>query len=269
MQRLRLCYFGEGGSVHIHRWTAWFAARGHEVDLLSLRQATIAGVRVHVLPFGNRRGVRHFPAKVRHVRALVHGLGPDIVHGHQLLGYGLFAAASGFQPLVLSAWGSDVLVQAEASWFSRRVLGWMLPRAEAVISVAAHVDARARRYGAAAPRTHIIPMGVDLKRWPLRTYRKGERDCLVISTRSLEPIYNVETFLRAIPSVATRARAIRYLVVGDGSERGLLEALAGSLGIAALVEFSGHRPPEELFAALQRSKLYVSTSLSEIGRAHV
>jgi len=52
----------------------------------------------------------------------------------------------------------------------------------------------------------------------------------------------VEFLIRAAPSVlATHPRA-KFLIVGDGPDRPMLESLAHELGVAESVEFAGYRP---------------------------
>ena len=43
------------------------------------------------------------------VRKLIFSIEPDIVHAHWATSYGLLAAVSGFHPLVISTWGSDIM----------------------------------------------------------------------------------------------------------------------------------------------------------------
>jgi glycosyltransferase involved in cell wall biosynthesis len=52
-------------------------------------------------------------------------------------------------------------------------------------------------------------------------------------------------------------------LVGDGPERGSLQAQAGRLGLAPRVRFLGQRAPVEVAALLQRSRAFVLTSRYE------
>lgn len=53
--------------------------------------------------------------------------------------------------------------------------------------------------------------------------------------------------------------AIRLRLIGDGSERGRLEALARDLGVSDRIEFAGMVPNEELPGHLFRARVFVST----------
>jgi phosphatidylinositol alpha-1,6-mannosyltransferase len=70
-----------------------------------------------------------------------------------------------------------------------------------------------------------------------------------------------ETAIRALPSLVKEWPDLRYLVVGDGPERGRLESLAAELGVAANVSFLGRVPEAELLAAYKAADVYVQPSV--------
>lgn len=116
---MKICYFADAQSIHTERWVKWFVKRGHEVHLISFKKAKIENVNFHYI--GPLKSVPYFSIlcspilfllflKFRTIRKLIKEIDPDIVHGHYLTEHGFLAAASGFKPLVVSAWGSDVLI---------------------------------------------------------------------------------------------------------------------------------------------------------------
>jgi glycosyltransferase involved in cell wall biosynthesis len=101
-----------------------------------------------------------------------------------------------------------------------------------------------------APRlVAYIPNGIDLARFAAAPERHGG---LVIGTvATLRAEKNLSRLLRAFAILdagfGARLVPVRLVIVGDGPERGTLEALAGSLGIAGQVEFAGHQPDPSRF----------------------
>jgi glycosyltransferase involved in cell wall biosynthesis len=85
----------------------------------------------------------------------------------------------------------------------------------------------------------------------------------VVSTRSLEPIYNVEMLIRAIPLVLAHTPEARFVIVGGGKQRIYLENLAISLGISDSIRFIGKVLHSDLPEYLASSDIYVSTSRSD------
>ena len=49
---MRLCYFGDAGSIHIVRWCTHFASLGHEVHLISFSRGEIPGIHTHCVDAG-------------------------------------------------------------------------------------------------------------------------------------------------------------------------------------------------------------------------
>lgn len=73
----------------------------------------------------------------------------------------------------------------------------------------------------------------------------------------------VDVILGAVARLSGRGAAIVLEVIGDGSERASLEALAHQLGIADLVHFSGGLTREEVFERYRRSDVLVMASYAE------
>jgi glycosyltransferase involved in cell wall biosynthesis len=103
---------------------------------------------------------------------------------------------------------------------------------------------------------------------------EGERELLgvgdapvVISTRTPNPVHDVETFIRAIPLISRAFGSARFVVVGDGSDRIRLEALATQLGVAAATRFTGMVEEDRMRRLLRASDVYVSTSKMDAGLA--
>ena len=86
-----------------------------------------------------------------------------------------------------------------------------------------------------------VPNGVDLARFAPRPIRPETGAPLTIGTvAALRAEKNLGRLLRAF-AVLVRERPARLAIVGDGSERPGLEALAAELGVADRVDFLGHR----------------------------
>jgi glycosyltransferase involved in cell wall biosynthesis len=69
-------------------------------------------------------------------------------------------------------------------------------------------------------------------------------DAVVGTVCSLRPQKELETALRALGRLAPHRPTLRFVVVGDGPERGRLERLAEELGVPTV--FLGQRPNDEV-----------------------
>jgi glycosyltransferase involved in cell wall biosynthesis len=102
----------------------------------------------------------------------------------------------------------------------------------------------------------VVPNTVDLARFAYRV-----RDPLrprLISTRQLEPLYNVSCTLRAFARIQARYPEAALTLVGSGSQERGLRALAEKLGLRN-VTFVGCVPPSEVHRYYAAADLYVQT----------
>ena len=79
-----------------------------------------------------------------------------------------------------------------------------------------------------------------------------------LSNRNLEPLYNVACTLRAFAIVQQQATDAKLTVVGDGSERGALEALTRELSLRN-VEFVGKVPPQRMREFYRAADVYLNS----------
>lgn len=79
----------------------------------------------------------------------------------------------------------------------------------------------------------------------------------------LSPEKRIDTLLRAFREVADALPGARLDIVGQGPQRGELEALAGELGLGERARFLGSRPPEALREIYASATCLVLPSWSE------
>jgi glycosyltransferase involved in cell wall biosynthesis len=202
------------------------------------------------------------------VRRLAKRLAPQWVHGHYVTSYGLWAAASGLGPqvpLVLTAWGSDILVTPrQAGWRGTAMaalVGWSLRRAQLITADAQDVLAEIRRYRVSA-RCEEILWGADTERFRPGAPVAGFE---VVSLRSWERNYNIDTLLRAW-SLFCRQRPdspATLQLLGGGPDFALLRAIAADLKLDNTVRFTGRVDDSEMVTALQRARVSLSVPSSD------
>jgi glycosyltransferase involved in cell wall biosynthesis len=105
-------------------------------------------------------------------------------------------------------------------------------------------------------RTEVIPNVVDLKHF--RFAPRGSIRPRLVSTRNLEPLYNVGCTLRAFRTVQTQYPDASLTLVGAGPEESRLRALATDLGLRN-VNFAGPVPPAEIWRHYADADIYVQT----------
>ncbi|MDW8319444.1 MAG: glycosyltransferase family 4 protein [Anaerolineae bacterium] len=268
---MRLCLIANPNSVHTQRWVRYFAARGDEVHLVGdkpLAAALPDGVHYHDLTqVTNRRKARYL-AWALVVRRLVRELQPDVLHGHQVTSAGWLAAAAGYRPLLVTAWGSDLLVAPQRSRAQRWLAQWVLRRADYVTAVSQALADAAVRLGSDPHRTEVVPWGVDTAIfYPAAEPAPTDRPPTVLSLRALQPIYNPLTIAAAIPQVLRSAPQARFLVFTYNSDPALLrqfqEAVAKA-GADHAVEYVPPLPDDRAIAEVcRRADVAISVPTSD------
>jgi glycosyltransferase involved in cell wall biosynthesis len=116
--------------------------------------------------------------------------------------------------------------------------------------------------GVARDRTLTVPLGVDAALFAARKPRAAATAPLVVSTRRLEPVYDVETTIAAAAGAA-RSHAFTLEIAGDGSLRPLLQRSIAVDSMRGRVTFHGELNEARIADLLARADVYVSSSLSD------
>jgi glycosyltransferase involved in cell wall biosynthesis len=109
--------------------------------------------------------------------------------------------------------------------------------------------------GAIADRIHVINNCVDLKYF---TFRESEPagEAYILSVGRLVPKKGFDLLVRACAKLREQGKPVRFTIVGEGPEREILEALAGSLAVSDLVTFAGAAPHDAVRELLSRATIF-------------
>jgi glycosyltransferase involved in cell wall biosynthesis len=140
-------------------------------------------------------------------------------------------------------------------------------------------------YGMPADRIVTFPWGIDLEhftpgdRWaeperrflPPHSPPGAGRPFTLLSTRSWEPIYGVETIARAFALVAPRRPELRLVMLGNGSQAGLLRQIFSRSGLldepgldgSPRVLFPGQAAFADLPSFYRSADLYLAATHSD------
>jgi glycosyltransferase involved in cell wall biosynthesis len=275
---LRILGVGDGRSLIFLRWAWRVAERGHEVHIVSNRLSTRPGELDGLVPhnigelgLGTRvpgfRRLRFGSA----IATLAHRLETDVVHAHYLLPYGYWAAQSGVHPLVLSPWGTDILVHARDRRRGRRWARAALRGGDAFVLSSRGNSEAAVREGADPAKVHRIiwyadlaPFGPD-KRVPRFAERFGwpGDSLLVLSLRNYRPDTNLDVLVHAFARVSREEPRARLILAARGGPlRDQTAALIEDLGLANRVAMH-YAAADELPQLCASADLAVSLASSD------
>ena len=258
----RILFVSDAASVHTRRWAEYFRDQGAEVHVASFRPATIDGVTVHRLAAG-RFGKLGYLLAVPALRALARRLEPQMVHAQYVTSYGVLAALAGLRPLVVTAWGTDVLISPRESALLRRLAGYAVRHADAVTTVAEHMNPAVAALGVELDAIVATPFGVDTQIFVPPAARAEGGPLRLICTRNFAPVYSVQTLVEALGIVSREGMALQVDLVGAGPLEGELRSGIEREGIATQVRFRGHVDHPMLARLLAESHLFVSPAISD------
>jgi glycosyltransferase involved in cell wall biosynthesis len=281
MNSMRVLYFSRSYTIHDRRFLTSLSESGHQVFYLRLEHDEIVlenrplppGItEVHwksspVSPLSADRRLRLVPE----LESILQQVRPDLVHAGPVPTCGFMAALTGFRPLLLMSWGSDLLVQAESSPEWRRITQYALNHSDMLAVDCATVREKAQQL-ADYPADRIVqfPWGIDLdtfspdaKRTILRKVPGWQDAFIVLSTRSWEKHYGTMWLLEAFGSAYKANPRLRLALLGDGSLRAEVSAFVRDHGLEAVVHAPGQIGAEQLSEYFGSADLFVNPAYSD------
>jgi phosphatidylinositol alpha-1,6-mannosyltransferase len=147
---------------------------------------------------------------------------------------------------------------AEEIGAKARLAAFAAREADASIAVSDYTAGLVAAAGGRRERVTVIANGTDLPRDAASL--QSERPTIVTIARIEERYKGHDTMVRALALVLAKVPDARWVVIGDGSLRAGIEALARSYGVAESVSFLGAVSDEQRDAWLARASLLAMPS---------
>ena len=277
--RVKLLYISPGFTAHDWRFLTAFRVADWDISHLRLtanlieRRPVPTGVRV--LHWSTATGLPQCPLDCfRHWRAMKQMLvrsQPDVVLVGPVPTAAFLVALTGYRRYVAMSWGSDVLIEAFRDKASIEATRYALDRAKGIFG---DCNAVAETVGSLVrPRPGALltfPWGVDLERFhpgpsalTLGKQLGWENNRVLICTRSWEPVYGIDTLLRAFAEVASAYPDARLLLIGDGSLREQIATMLRDPRLTGRVHAPGRINNDALPDYFRMADLYVSAAMSD------
>jgi glycosyltransferase involved in cell wall biosynthesis len=257
----------------LHSLASQLPAHGFEVHVVVLQyfgrfaEGLEGTVSLHQVPPMSRLSLLY----PRQLAEVLRTIAPDIVHSHT--GVWLKSARASMMAGVKAMVHTEHGRPDPVPFADRLIDNYASRHTDAIVAVSGALEGVLRTQVVHDPtRIRVIANGVDTERIrPSRDRAALRRDLgipeaapVIGSIGRLEPIKNFHLALRALARLDDHAGdepAPLLVIVGDGTERGSLEALASELGITQRVKFLGWRADaERIYGAFD---LFTLTSRSE------
>jgi glycosyltransferase involved in cell wall biosynthesis len=194
----------------------------------------------------------------------------DVIHCHHYSPYVYGLLATVMHPRVRLVFTEHGRLSDAAPSRKRKIVNPLLARWPArLYAVSADLKRHMVAEGFPAQRLNVIYNGIDAGKRPTAPQREAARralgvpqDAFVVGTVGrLDPVKNIPSLLRAFALLAREYPGARLVIVGDGPDRGALQAEVDSLGLGDTVVFTGYR--SDVRAIMPAFDLYANTSTYE------
>jgi len=128
-----------------------------------------------------------------------------------------------------------------------------------IIAVSGRTAADLERLGVKKGRVLVVPNGISVE--AIGGVPSGERHDIVFAGRLIKDKH-VDLLLRACES-ASRNMPLDVLIIGDGPERVLLEALASTLKMNGRITFAGAVDEDVLVSSVKAARVFILPSTRE------
>lgn len=261
MRQRKLAILGSSSSVHVQRWASEFKDRGWEIVVISADPDEIVGVQ-NIKISSIVRNI-DWIFRVGEVSRLLNQISPDLIQAHYIPNYGLVSAFYRKAPIVMTAWGSDILISAKKSTLHRMVARWILSRANYVTADSRVLINEIKGLTPNVPCQQIT-WGVKLSRFQ-PTEWGSKAGFHVVSMRNWEPLYQIEKIILALSLVkgAKPEKDVVLHLMGKGAHEMNLRRLVAELALENSVVFHGFLDDAGMARVMANAKLSISIPLSD------
>jgi glycosyltransferase involved in cell wall biosynthesis len=255
----RILFLSDIDSSHTRKWAVSLSQRGYEIGIFSLRISESKWFEsypvIHVFDsdgFISDKFHKSTSSKISYLKTIpvlkkvIHDFQPDIVHAHYATSYGLLGARSGFHPLIISVWGTDIFEFPKKSILHRLFVFNNLKKADFIFSTSEIMKREAQQY--VNTKIEVTPFGVDVNVFCKKDIEPFfEPGTKVIGTiKSLETAYGIDVLIRAFAIVKSRfSPPLKLMICGSGTKETGLKELCVELGISSDTFFTGRISPDK------------------------
>lgn len=272
---MRILYVSRGYTSHDYRFICKMVDGGHAV--WHARTGNIAPHETRPLPAGvclvawDGMGARMDEPRdalplMEDFARVIREVAPDVIQAGPVQTCGLMAALSGFRPLVIMSWASDMLEDADKDAMWRWATRHALNAAEYALCDSAVVG---KAIAAFSPNTPTLefPWGIDLKNFapphPARPAPARAQTVNFLSTRSWEPIYGTDVLLRGFALAHAQDPRLRLTLAGDGSMAREIHRFIQKHSLSDVIQLPGRINNAQIAGSFQNADVYASCSYND------
>ena len=244
-------------SIHVRLFSK--AMITHGVDCSFLAEEKIEGYPTQIFSFRSSNPL-NWLANYQKLKTFLKNTRTDLVHIHQVNRLAVFVVRACRKlniPVVVTTWGSDVLLVPNKSRINKILVKSVLKNASAITADAdSMVDAINNLTAPEKKIVHSIQYGID----PINATTKEN---LIFSNRLHSPLYQIDKVITDFVAFHKLHPEWKLVVGGVGDQTEKLKDLAIKSGVEESVDFVGWLSAEQNAHWYSRAKIYVSIPESD------
>jgi glycosyltransferase involved in cell wall biosynthesis len=277
---MRVLYFSRTYTIHDRRFLASLGESEHEVFFLRLENDPVVldgrtlPPRVTEVHWDSNVASASFEDRMKFIpnlKRILQQVHPDLVHAGPVPTCGFMAAMTGFRPLLVMSWGSDLLVQADSTSVWNQRTRYALEHSDMLAVDSKTVGDKARQLvGYPSERIVQFPWGIDLDIFSagaakpdLRQLPGWDDSFVILSTRSWEPNYGTMWLLEAFRAARQINPRLKLALLGSGSLRGQVADFIRHNDLGAHVHTPGQLAGDDLVGYFRSADLFVNSAYSD------
>lgn len=248
------------GSQTIHTYNYIELVKDFFDDILLVTDKGREGHELRVKELDFSLKLKNLIETVRGIRKQIKEFKPTVIHIHQANSYAFYTlkAAKSFRiPVILTVWGSDVLVNPKKSFHLKKIVQYNLRRADYVTTDSLYVASEVKRLVPSRTVELVANFGVELL--PVNV----ERQNIVYSNRLHKKLYRIDKIILAFEKFSQQKKDWKLVIAAEGDQTNFLKELVRLKSLEGKVEFVGWLNPEENARWYAQSKIWVSIPESD------
>lgn len=198
------------------------------------------------------------------VSKLIKSIQPTVINAHFITSYGTVACLAsiiaGYKgKVVLSAWGTDILVTPWKNKVYFYLTKFVLQRASLVTSDSEYMSDKIMEISS---NTKVMTFPFGVEKLPDMEYTDKD-DTLFFSNRALEENYNIDVVIKLFYELYKQDNRRKLVIAHNGTQKDYLVGLTDSLGLSDNVKFVGYLTAEQMAEYYKKSRYFVSIPTSD------
>lgn len=244
------------GSVHLRNF--YHLVKDYFDEILVLTESKIDYCQHQIVDFTIRKPWK-IGSNIKRIQRHIEAFDPAIIHVHQANSCLYFTTRANKKqyPLVVSAWGSDVLILPNKGFWMKKMVQSGLRSADVITADAKYMIEAIDRL---APKSETVLANFGIE---YQNVEIPEKENIIYSNRLHKPLYNVDQIIKAFKPFYEAHPEWKLVLAATGSETEALKNLANEHLPQAAYEFVGFVADEVNRAFYLKSKIWTSVPSSD------